>query len=74
VELAPAYKNKWANRRNSYWLYATIPMIGLDVKCEEVTTYDLANRMINLDVDLAPELTKASCTSASTSAFFRPPT
>jgi hypothetical protein len=36
-----------------------------------VTTYGLASRMIDLDVDLAPELTKASRTSASTSAYFQ---
>jgi hypothetical protein len=68
---SPAYKNKWANRWNSYWFYATIPVIGLDVKCEEVITYYLASRMIDLDVHLAPELTKASQSSASTSAFFQ---
>jgi hypothetical protein len=55
VELAPAYKNKWANRWTSYWFYTPIPMIGMDAKREEVTTYDLASRMIDLDVDLAPE-------------------
>jgi hypothetical protein len=27
VELAPAYKNKWANRWTSYWFYAPIPVI-----------------------------------------------
>jgi hypothetical protein len=67
VELAPAYKNKWANRWTSYWFYAPIAMIGMDAKREEVTTYDLASRMI----DLAPELTKVSCDSASTSAYFQ---
>jgi hypothetical protein len=46
-------------------------VIGLDVKCEEVITYYLASRMIDLDVHLAPELTKASQSSASTSAFFQ---
>jgi hypothetical protein len=71
VELAPAYKNKWANRWTSYWFYAPIPVIGMDAKREEVTTYDLASRMIDLDVDLAPELTKASRTSASTNAYFQ---
>jgi aminoglycoside/choline kinase family phosphotransferase len=39
-------------------------VIGRDAKREEVTTYDLASRMVDLDVDLSPELTKASCTSA----------
>jgi hypothetical protein len=71
VELAPAYKNKWANRWTSYWFYAPIPVIGMNAKCEEVTTYDLASRMIDLDVDLAPALTKASRDSASTSAYFQ---
>jgi hypothetical protein len=71
VELAPAYKNKWANRWNSYWFYATIPVVGINVKNEEVTSYDLASRMIDLDVELTLELTKASRNSASTSAFFQ---
>jgi hypothetical protein len=71
VELAPAYKNKWANRWTSYWFYATIQGIGRNSNHEEVTTYDLASRMIDLDVDLSPELTKASRTYASTSAFFQ---
>jgi hypothetical protein len=39
----------------------------MNVKNEEVTTYDLASRMIDLDVELTPELTKASRSSASTS-------
>jgi hypothetical protein len=52
-------------------LYALIPVIGRDVKREEVITYDLASRMIDLEVDLSPEVTKASCTSASTSAYFQ---
>jgi hypothetical protein len=43
----------------------------MDAKCEEVITYDLASRMIDLDVDLAPELTKTSRSSASTSAYFQ---
>jgi hypothetical protein len=46
-------------------------VIGLDAKCEEVTTHDLVSRMIDLDVDLALELTKASRGSASTSAYFQ---
>jgi hypothetical protein len=33
--------------------------------------YDLASRMVDLDVDLSPELTKASHSSASTSAYFQ---
>jgi hypothetical protein len=40
VELAPAYKNKWANRWTSYWFYAPIPMVGMDAKREEVISYD----------------------------------
>jgi hypothetical protein len=71
VELAPAYKNKWANRWTSYWFYAPIAVIGLNSKNEEVTSYDLASRMIDLEIDLSPELTKASRTSASTSAFYQ---
>jgi hypothetical protein len=46
-------------------------VIGRNSNREEVTTYDLASRMVDLDVDLSPELTKASCSSASTSAFFQ---
>jgi hypothetical protein len=46
-------------------------VIGRNSNPEEVTTYDLASRMIDLDVELSPELTKASCTSASTNAFFQ---
>jgi hypothetical protein len=46
-------------------------VIGRDSNREEVTTYDLASRMIDLDVDLSPELTKGSRSSASTSAFFQ---
>jgi hypothetical protein len=71
VELSPTYKNKWANRRRSYWFYAPIPVIGRNAKREEVTTYDLASRMVELEVDLSPELTKASRLSASTSAYFQ---
>jgi hypothetical protein len=56
VELDPAYKNKWANRWNS--------------NHEEVTSYDLASRMIDLEIELSPELTKASRTSSSTSVFY----
>jgi hypothetical protein len=71
VELAPSYKNKWANRWTSYWFYAPIVVIGRNSNREEVTSYDLASRMVDLEVDLSPELTKASCTSSSTSAFFQ---
>jgi hypothetical protein len=70
-ELAPAYKNKWANWWKSYWFYATNPVVGMDAKHEEVITYDLASHMIDLDVDFSLELTKASRTTASTSAFFQ---
>jgi hypothetical protein len=45
--------------------------MGRNAKREEVTTYDLASRMVDLDVDLSPELTKASRSSASTSAYFQ---
>jgi hypothetical protein len=71
VELAPTYKNKWANRWTSYLFYAPILVIGRNSNREEVTTYDLASCMIDLDVDLSPELTKASRSSASTSAFIQ---
>jgi hypothetical protein len=70
VELAPAYKNKWDNRWTSYCFYAPIPVIGRNSNREEVMTYDLASR-IDLDVELSPKLTKASRSSASTSAFFQ---
>jgi hypothetical protein len=66
-----AYKNKWANRWNSYWFYATIPEIGLNAQREEVITHELASRMMDLEVELAPDLTKGSRSSASTSAFFQ---
>jgi hypothetical protein len=46
-------------------------VIGLNAQCEEVVTYDLASRMVDLEVELAPELTKGSHTSASISAFFQ---
>jgi hypothetical protein len=71
VELAPTYKNKWANRWTSYWFYAPIAVVGRNSKQEEVTTYDLASRMVDLEVELSPELTKASRSSASTSAFYQ---
>jgi hypothetical protein len=71
MELAPAYKNKSANRWTSYWFYAPIVVIGRNSNREEVTTYDLSSHMIDLDIELTPELTKASCSSASTSAFFQ---
>jgi hypothetical protein len=71
VELAQAYKNKWANRWTSYWFYAPIAVVGRNSKQEEVTTFDLASRMVNLEVELSPELTKASRSSASTGAFYQ---
>jgi hypothetical protein len=71
VELAPAYKNKWTNRWTSYWFYAPIQVIGRNSSQEEVTIYDLVSRMVDLDVDLSLELTKASRTSASTNTFFQ---
>jgi hypothetical protein len=46
-------------------------VIGRNAKREEITTYDLANCMVDLEVDLSPELTKASRSSASTSAYFQ---
>jgi hypothetical protein len=36
-----------------------------------MTSYDLASRMIDLEVELSLELTKASRTSATTSAFYQ---
>jgi hypothetical protein len=74
VDLATTYKNKWANRWNSYWFYATIPVVGMDAKREEVITYDLASRMIDLDVDLAPELTKQVVALLARVLFSRSPT
>jgi hypothetical protein len=71
VELAPAYKNKWANRWTSYWFYAPIAVVGRNSKQEEVTSYDLASCMIDLEVELSLELTKVSRTSARTSAFYQ---
>jgi hypothetical protein len=71
VELAPSYKNKWANRWTSYWCYTPIAVIGRNSKHEEVTSYDLASRMLDMEIELSPELTKASRTSASTSAFYQ---
>jgi hypothetical protein len=46
-------------------------VIGRDSNREEVTTYDLASHMIDLDVDLSPELKNASHTSNSTNAYFQ---
>jgi hypothetical protein len=71
VELAPAYKNKWANRWTSYWFYAPIAVVGRNSKQEEVPTFDLASRMVDLEVELSPELTKASRSSASTTTFYQ---
>jgi hypothetical protein len=71
VELAPAYKNKWTSRWTSYWFYAPIAVLGQNSKHEEVTSYDLVSRMIDLEVELSPDLTEASRTSTSTSAFYQ---
>jgi deoxyribodipyrimidine photolyase-like uncharacterized protein len=46
-------------------------VIGRDAKREEVTTYDLASRMVDLDANLSLELMKSSRSSASTSAYFQ---
>jgi hypothetical protein len=54
-----------------HWFYAPIVVIGRDSNREEVTSYDLASHMVDLEVELLLELTKASRTSASTSAFFQ---
>jgi hypothetical protein len=71
VELAPAYKNKWTNRWTTYWFYAPIAVVGPNLKQEEVITYDLVSRMVDLEVELSSELTKASRSSASTCAFYQ---
>jgi hypothetical protein len=71
VELALAYKNKWANRWTSYWFYAPIAVVGRNLKQEEVTTFDLASHMVDLEVALSLELTKASRSSASIGAFYQ---
>jgi hypothetical protein len=55
----------------SYWFYTPIAVVGRNSKQEEVTSYDLASRMIDLEVELSPKLMKASRTSASTSAFYQ---
>jgi hypothetical protein len=36
-----------------------------------VTLFDLASHMVDLEVELSPELTKASRSSASTAAFYQ---
>jgi hypothetical protein len=48
-----------------------IAVAGRNSKQEEVTSYDLVSCMIDLEVELSLELTKASRTSASTSAFYQ---
>jgi hypothetical protein len=45
-------------------------VIGRNANREEVTSYDLATNMVDLDVDLSLEMTKDSRSSASTSTFF----
>jgi hypothetical protein len=52
-------------------VYVTIPVIGMNAQHEEVVSYDLASSMVDLEVELAPELTKGSRSSVSTSAFFQ---
>jgi hypothetical protein len=46
-------------------------VVGRNSKQEEMTSYDLASRMIDLEVELSLELTKARRTSATTSAFYQ---
>jgi hypothetical protein len=46
-------------------------VVGRNSKQEEVTTFNLASRMVDLEVELSPELTKASRSSASTAAFYQ---
>jgi hypothetical protein len=46
-------------------------MVGRNSKQEEVITFDLASRMVDLEVELSPELTTASRSSASTGAFYQ---
>jgi hypothetical protein len=46
-------------------------VVGRNSNREEVTTFDLASHVVDMDVDLSLELTKASRTSANTSAFFQ---
>jgi hypothetical protein len=69
--IGPCIQEQMGQSMDFLLVLRPIPVIGIDAKREEVTTYDLASRMIDLDVDLAPELTKASLTSASTSTYFQ---
>jgi hypothetical protein len=46
-------------------------VVGQNSKEEEVTSFDLASHMVDLEVELSPELTKASRSSASTGAFYQ---
>jgi hypothetical protein len=46
-------------------------VVGRNSKQEEVTTFDLASRMVDLEVELSLELTKAGRSSASTGAFYQ---
>jgi hypothetical protein len=46
-------------------------VVGRNSKQEEVTTFDLASCMVDLEVELSLELTKASRSSASTGAFYQ---
>jgi hypothetical protein len=40
-------------------------VIGRNDKREEVISYDLASRMVDLEIDLSPELSKASLRTRS---------
>lgn len=71
MELSPGYKNKWANKWNSYWFYVTILVVGRNEQNEEIISFDLASEMKDLEVHLAPELTKSSQSSSSTSTYFQ---
>jgi hypothetical protein len=64
-----ACKNKWANKWTKYWFYVMIPVIGKNKKNKEVISYPLASQMQDLEVEIAPELTKSSKTLPCTSAY-----
>jgi hypothetical protein len=72
VELAPTYKNKWANKWTSYLFYATIEVVGRDEKQEEVVGYDLVSCMKDLEVELAQSLRKGA-DFANTNTFSKQP-
>jgi hypothetical protein len=48
-----------------------IPVIGKNEKNKEVISYPLASQMQDLEVEIAPELTKSSKTSPCTSAYYQ---